>query len=157
MPDNSNASNFEDLTHQFHEKYRTTGIALAISLATLASVECWFFYKLFLNFSDKENCIQNILWFCVIVTAICLFGFSFILQFPHYYGMKEIAQSFLRAYKFKIDPGDNTSKNEMNDRWDKAIGFFRKADLVIGIIKYLAVANFITVILYFIIYKPPIS
>jgi hypothetical protein len=157
MPDTPNSSNFEDLTHQFHEKYRTTGIALAISLATFASAECWFFYKLFLNFSDKENCIQNILWICVIVTAICLFGFSFILQFLHYFGMKEMAQSFFHAYKYEINSSDDALKKERNDSWDKARCFFRKADWIIRVIKYLAISNFIAVILYFILYKPNVS
>jgi len=156
MNEKSKSSNFEELTHQFHEKYRTTGIALAISIATLTSAECWFFYKKFLKFNDTTTCFQHILWTCIIVTSICLFASSFILQFLNYYGMKEMAQSFFRAYKFSNDPDDANSKKEMNVRWEKALSCFKIADLLIIIIMCFAVVNFIAVVVYFINYKPPV-
>ena len=89
MPDK-----LEEFTHQFHEKYRTTGIALCISIATVASGECWFFYGLFFkSIKSTGNHIQLILWLSATISAICLFGFSFILQFlsrtkliPHPWG-----------------------------------------------------------------------
>ena len=159
MPDKCYSDELADLTHRFHEKYRATGIALCISIATVASGECWFFYGLFFeSIKNTSNHIQVILWLSVTISAILLFGLSFILQFLHYHGMKKFSRSFFCAYKSSMEPVDNAPKQEMEkekvEKWDKGLEFFKKADWVVKRVQYLAIFNFIAVIFYIVLYQP---
>ena len=151
MTDKSTSPKFEDLTHQFHEKYRTTGIALCISLATFASAECWVFYGLFFK---TENCLQSFLCFIVIISAISLFVSSFVLQFLNYYGIKEMAQSFFNAYKLSNGSKDESLQQKKEKKWSKAINYFSKADIAFTWMKWLTIINFISTFLYIVVYQP---
>ena len=78
MIDNSESDKFADFTHQFHEKYRASGIALCISLAAVASAESWWFYGLFKDVKNACNPYQILLWYIVIISAVLLFASSFV-------------------------------------------------------------------------------
>ena len=155
MTDKLTSPKFEDLTHQYHDKYRTTGIALCISLATFASAECWFFYGLFLK---TENSLQSFFCSIVIISAISLFVSSFVLQFLNYYGIKEMAQSFFYAYKLSNGSKDESLKKEMEEKkerkWDKALNYFSNADIAFTWMKWLTIVNFIPAFFYIVRYLP---
>ena len=143
-----------DLTHQFHEKYRTSGIALCISLAAVASAESWWFYGLFKDLKNTCNTAQILLWYIVISSAVLLFASSFVLQFYHYYGMKQMAQSFFHAYKLRVSPTDETSRTKMDEQWKASIRHFTNADRVLKGIIFLTVINFLSAMLYIAVYQP---
>jgi len=159
MTDNSELDKLEDLTHQFHEKYRTSGIALCISLATLASAEGWWFYTLFTK-DVKNTCSSSQIILCstVIISAIILILSSFLFQFLHYYGMKHMARSFFHAYKFNFrdrERKDEDSKRNAEKEWESAQKYFTAADEVINWpINVSTTVNFITAIVYIVLYQP---
>ncbi len=157
MTDNSKSDKLEDLTHQFHEKYRTSGIALCISLATLASAEGLWFYTLFIK-DVKNSCSSSQIILCsiVIISAIILILSSFVFQFLHYYGMKHMARSFFYAYKFNFsEPKDENSKRSAEEEWKSAQQYFTAADEVINWpINASTIVNFITAIGYIVLYQP---
>lgn len=145
---------YADLTHKYHEKYRTTGIALAISLTAVASAECMVFYKFYHLFSGSESFIQDAFWIVIMTTAISIFSNSFALQFYHYYGMKELSLSFFYKHKYEIDPDDINSKRAIDGSWKKARSYFKKADCCVGCLRWLVILNFLLVFLYFLVFKP---
>ena len=155
MTDNSGLNKYEDLTHQFHEKYRTTGIALSISLAAFASAEGWWFYGLLECVKRTGNLPQIILYVVAISSAVSLFVLSFILQFRHYDAMKHMARSYYNLYKF-IESKEQEEKWDVDRKkeWSNAIGYFDKADKVIAWLKKSAIINFSSAILYLIFYQP---
>jgi hypothetical protein len=147
----------EELTHQFHEKYRTSGIALCISLATLASAEGWWFYTLLIkDVINTGSSLQIILCSTVIITAIIIIFSSFLFQFLHYYGMKHMARSFFHAYKVYFrERKDEESKKNTRNEWESAQKYFTAADAVINWpINVSTMVNFITVIVYVLLYQP---
>jgi hypothetical protein len=156
MTDISELEKLEDLTHQFHEKYRTSGIALCISLATLASAEGGWFYTLFIkDVKNTSSSLQIILCSTVIISAIILFLSAFLFQFLNYYGMKHMARSFFHAYKFYVKENNKESKINTNKEWKSAQKYFIAADEVINWpINISTTVNFITAIVYIVLYQP---
>src|SRR3990172_1353780 len=155
MTDNSELYKYADLTHEFHEKYRTTGIALCIALAAVASAEGWWFYGFLKDIKNTCDLLQILLYFIVIVSAGCVFVSSFVLQFQHYDGMKHMARSYYNLYKFIESKGHEKKWDEDREKeWGKATGYFDKADRVIIWLKRLVIINFSSAILYIILYQP---
>jgi hypothetical protein len=156
MTVNSELHKYGDLTHEFHEKYRTTGIALCISLAAVASAEGWWFYGFLKDVKNTCALLQILLYFIAISSAGCIFVSSFVLQFRHYDGMKHMARSYYNLYKL-IESEEQEKRKWDEDRkkeWDNATGYFDKADKVIIWLKRLAIINFSSAILYIILYQP---
>lgn len=146
---------FTDLTHQFHGAYRASGIALCISLATAASAEGYWFYKLL---KDIElSTFQEKLCLLVIITALLLFAFSFCVQFLHYYGMKHMAKSFYAAYKEENESSKKKLKKwkkEKEKEWEEALCFFKKANKAVCLVMITTICNFIFAIFYLKLYRP---
>ena len=158
MADNSELFRYGDLTHDFHEKYRTTGIALGISLAAIASAESWWFYGLLESVRNARNLLNVFLYLIVIISAVSVLVSSFILQFRHYDGMKHMARSYFNLYKLIENKGQDGSWDADRKReWDIATDHFDKADKVVVWLKRLAIANLSAAILYMVLYHPPVK
>jgi len=154
MTDNSESDKLADLTHHFHEKYRASGIALCISLATVASAEGLWFYNLFKDIISKCNNLQYLLCLITIISAIVLFISSFIYQFIHYHGTKHIARAFFYAYKFS-ERGDGDSNRNKEKEWIYSQTYFKIADwIIVWMITAPAIVNFIAAIFYVVLYQP---
>ncbi len=156
MADSSESGKFEELTHDYHEKYRTSGIALCISLATFASAEGWWFYSFFKNVKSASNCSQLNLWYVVIISAIILILSSFVYQFTHYHGMKHLARSFFYAYKFNFsEKKDEESNTNTQKQWESSQIYFKISDRIVAWpITLSAIINVIAAIIYIIVYEP---
>lgn len=154
MTNNLESAKFADLTHQYHDKYRTAGIALCISIATVASAEGWWFYGLFKSdVAIKCDMFQILLCYIVIISAICLFALTFVLQFLNYDGVRHMAHSFFYAYKIS-EKKEKTLKTLKEKEWKSATDYFKKADTVIKWLKVLIVINFSAAIFYIGKYLP---
>ena len=81
--ENQNDKDLEN-THHFHERYRASGIALCISLAALATSESWWFYRFLNDILQSENCLQQIFYLLVMVSAVIVIFLSFyFFEFLH--------------------------------------------------------------------------
>ena len=171
MTNNSESNTLADLTHQYHDKYRSAGIALCISLATVASTEGLWFYSFFSKVASKCDMTEILIYDIAVISAILLFGFSFVLQFLNYDGVKHMANSFLNAYKISAskDKALEENKEEVatprceslekfkESEWVSARNYFNKADTIITWLKVLAIVNFSAALCYIVKYRPGLS
>lgn len=145
MTDDSGAEVL-DLTHRFHEKYRTTGIALCVSLAALAASESWWFYGLLNTVINSQDSCQKILYGLVLLTALAVLFLSFYIQYMHYLGMRNMARHYALTMEGKIE--------EAPKHWTDGNKIFSCADTWVTCAMWIALVNFIAVLLYITLFRP---
>lgn len=139
-----------DLTHRFHEKYRASGIALCVSLAALAASESWWFYGFLNEVIKSQDSCQKILYGLVLLTALVALFLSFYIQYMHYLGMWNMA----RNYALLVE---KPSSEEAAKHWTGGNKIFSRADTWVTRVMWIALINFLAVIVYIIIFRPGIS
>ena len=100
-----------ELSNNFHDHYRTIGIALSVSLATAAGTMIWWLYSpiYFVKSGSPVTCCQLILWFVTMLSGLVVFVCSFVIQFLNFKGSMYRArshQSTLEAYFADIEQRD---------------------------------------------------
>ena len=163
MTGKSKKETYEHLTHLFHEKYRTSGIALCLSLAAFAVSESWWFYSFHENVIETESYFQILLYASVVLLAPIVIFLSFYVQYRHYQGMKHMARSYYNAYKEEdTKENEGNSKNEMEKRfkekkdeeWDDGTKFLTKADCGVTGLFWTALVNFVADLFYIVLFTP---
>lgn len=134
----------ETLVHQFHAKYRESGIALCISLAALVASESWWFYGFFEQLRNKADHYQWAIWLGTMVTALTALFFSFFVQSQHYFGMRYYARFMFSIY----------DRNKDQKLHDKATQFFNRADRGVELLLGVAFINLLIALSYVGFYQP---
>jgi hypothetical protein len=116
--------------------------------------------------AGKGDMVQIFIYDMTVVSAILLFGLSFVLQFFNYDGVRHMANSFLYAYKISANKAKALEENKdevttprcecleklKESEWDAALYFFKKADTIIAWLKAVAIINFSAALFYIVKY-----
>ncbi len=145
----------EDFVHTFHESYRKSGIALAISLATLTASESWWLYGIGIERANACICL-SIVWLASLMTGISVLVLSFYLQYRHYFGMR--CQARWAYYRYAQLQGIDDAYGKKPETAAKeyhadAVKHFDKADSAIKQLAWAAAFNGIFAILILLFWR----